>query len=82
MSVGRPAADVLTGDRMKTSELRQMSDDQLADTLRDTQKRLFNLRFQAATEKLEAPSEIRKMRRDIARMKTLQRERQLKAQAN
>lgn len=67
---------------MKTNELRQMDDSQLADTLRDTQKRLFQLRFQAATEKLEAPSEIRKMRRDIARMKTLQRERQLKGQSS
>lgn len=65
---------------MKANELRQLSNEQLADTLRDTQKRLFNLRFQAATEKLEAPSDIRKLRREIARIKTLQRERQLKAE--
>lgn len=62
---------------MKPSELRQMSDQQLADTLADAVRRLFRLRFQAATEKLDAPSEVRKLKKDIARIKTLQREREL-----
>lgn len=66
---------------MKMHEFREMSDQQLADTLRDTFRRLFQLRFQAATEKLDAPSEMRKLRKDIARIKTLQRERELKAAA-
>lgn len=65
---------------MKMRELREMSDDQLADTLADTQRKLFDLRFQAATEKIDAPSELRKMRKDIARLKTLMRERELAAQ--
>jgi large subunit ribosomal protein L29 len=65
---------------MKPKELRTMSDDQLQLTLKDTLKNLFQLRFQSATERLETPSEIRKARRDVARIKTLQRERQLVAQ--
>ena len=62
---------------MKASELTGMSDEQLAITLRDTEKHLFQLRFQSATDRLETPSEIRKSRRDIARIKTVQREREL-----
>ena len=64
----------------KPSELRQMSDEQLSLTLKDTAKHLFQLRFQSATERLETPSEIRKAKREIARMKTIQRERELKKQ--
>jgi len=60
----------------KTSEIRQMSDEQLQLTLNDTVKHLFRLRFQSATERLETPSEIRKAKREIARLKTIQRERQ------
>jgi large subunit ribosomal protein L29 len=41
-------------------------------------KQLFNLRFQSATERVETPSELRKIRRDIARIKTVMRERELK----
>jgi large subunit ribosomal protein L29 len=62
---------------MKPAELRALADDQLAATLRDTEKHLFDLRFQSATDRLETPSEIRKARREIARIKTLQRQRQL-----
>ena len=54
-----------------------MSDEQLALTLKDTEKHLFQLRFQSATDRLETPSEIRKAKRDIARIKTLQREKEL-----
>jgi large subunit ribosomal protein L29 len=63
---------------MKPSELRQMSDEQLALTLRELTKNLFHLRFQSATERLETPSEILKAKRDIARVQTIMRERQLK----
>ena len=66
---------------MKMQELRDMSDQQLADTLRDVCDRLFRLRFQAATERLDAPSEMRKLSKDIARAKTLQRERELASAA-
>jgi len=65
---------------MKPVELRAMSDEQLALTLRDTIKNLFHLRIQSATERLETPSEILKARRDVARIKTIQHERQLVAQ--
>ena len=64
---------------MKPAELRAMSDEQLKLTLKDTIKNLFHLRVQSATERLETPSEIRKAKKDIARIKTIQRERQLAA---
>ena len=61
---------------MKTAEIREMSDEHLRLTLNETVKHLFQLRFQSATERLETPSEIRKARRDIARLKTIQGERE------
>jgi large subunit ribosomal protein L29 len=64
---------------MKPAEMRAMSDEQLALTLKDTIKNLFHLRIQSSTERLETPSEILKARRDVARIKTIQRERQLAA---
>ena len=63
----------------KPEELRGMSDEQLGLTLRETAEHLFKLRFQSETEKVEAPSEIKKARREMARIKTIQRERELKA---
>jgi large subunit ribosomal protein L29 len=59
----------------KASELREMSDEQLAETLKDTTESLFRLRLQAQTERLDAPSELRKHRRLIARIQTIQHER-------
>jgi len=64
---------------MKSAEYRGMSDEQLALSLKDVVKNLFHLRFQSATERLETPSEIRKGRREVARILTIQRERQLAA---
>ena len=64
---------------MKPAEYRALSDEQLELTLRDTIKNLFHLRFQSATERLETPSEIKKARKDLARILTIQRERQLAA---
>jgi large subunit ribosomal protein L29 len=66
---------------MKTSEYHNMSDEDLVTNLRDTQKHLFELRFQSATDRLETPSEMRKARREIARIKTIQRQRALAQQA-
>jgi len=59
----------------KASELREMSDEQLAITLRETAENLFRLRIKAQTERLDAPSELRKHRRLIARVKTIQTQR-------
>ena len=66
---------------MKVSELREMSDEQLALTLRDVTETLFRLRIQAQTERLDAPSELRRNRRLIAQIKTVQREREKAAEA-
>ena len=63
----------------KAKELRDMSDEQLQLTLKDAQKGLFRLRLQSQTERLDAPSELLKSRRLIARIKTVQRQRELKA---
>ena len=64
----------------KTAEYREMSDEQLELTRKEVIKNLFHLRFQSATERLETPSEIRKAKRELARILTIQRERQLKAE--
>lgn len=58
-----------------------MSDEHLALTLKETVENLFRLRIQAQTEKLDAPSELRKQRRLVARIKTIQHERSRKAAA-
>ena len=60
---------------MKASEYREMSDEQLGLTLTETEQNLFRLRMQAQTERLDAPSELRRHRRLIARIKTVQGQR-------
>ncbi|MBV1916887.1 MAG: 50S ribosomal protein L29 [Sphingomonadaceae bacterium] len=59
----------------RTEDLRAKSDDQLSTDLTELKRESFNLRFQAATNQLERPARIREVRRDIARIKTLQGER-------
>ena len=66
---------------MKPAEYRAMSDEQLELQLKDTIKNLFHLRFQSATERLETPSEIRKAKKEVARIKTILRQRQLASAA-
>jgi len=66
---------------MKTKELREMSDEQLSLTIKETEQNLFRLKMQAQTERLDAPSELRRHRRLIARVKTLLTERQRKQAA-
>lgn len=61
----------------KPSELRDQSDEQLELLLRETEKNLFRLRLQSETERLEAPSEIIKAKREIARIKTITRLREI-----
>lgn len=65
----------------KASEFREMSDEQLSLTLKETTSNLFHLRLQAQTERLDAPSELRKQRRMIARIQTIQNERERTAAA-
>jgi large subunit ribosomal protein L29 len=60
---------------MKASEVKQMTDDQLKDELLKLKKEQFNLRFQKASGQIENTARVRQIRRDIARIKTLQRSR-------
>jgi large subunit ribosomal protein L29 len=62
---------------MKTAEYRGMSAEQLDLALKEEIKHLFQLRFQSATQRVETPSELRKARREIARIKTVIRQREL-----
>jgi large subunit ribosomal protein L29 len=62
---------------VKPDEYRGMSDEQLELSRKELVNNLFHLRFQSATERLETPSEIRKAKREIARILTIQRQRQL-----
>ena len=59
----------------KVADLRANTDDQLSEQLGQLKREQFNLRFQAATSQLEKASRVREVRRDIARIKTLQSER-------
>ncbi|MEE2642398.1 MAG: 50S ribosomal protein L29 [Planctomycetota bacterium] len=60
---------------MEAKELREMSDDQLLATLKDTSQTLFRLKIQSQTERLDVPTELKRNRRIIARIKTVQNER-------
>ena len=61
----------------KPAELREQTDEQLELTLREVQTNLFRLRLQSETERLEAPSEIVKAKREVARIKTILRQREI-----
>ena len=62
---------------MKTKEIREKETGAVEQELKDKQRHLFDLRTQAVTEKLEDPTQIRKTRKDIARIKTILRQRQI-----
>ena len=62
---------------MTIKEIRDKTDNDLQHELAEAQKHLFDLRSQAVTEKLEDPSQLRKTRKDIARMQTILRQREL-----
>ncbi|MBW6526207.1 50S ribosomal protein L29 [Sphingomonas sp. RHCKR7] len=64
-----------------TTDFTGQSDDQLAEALGNLKREQFNLRFQAATSQLEKPSRVREVRKDIARIKTLQAQRTAAAAA-
>ena len=59
---------------MKASEIRDLSDKERQEKVDDLQQEFFNLKFQLATGKIENPGRLRLMRRDIARIKTIQGE--------
>lgn len=65
----------------KAKELREMSDEQLDLTAKDAADKLFRAHVQRQTERLDAPTELRRHRRLIARVKTIQTERLKKAAA-
>ena len=62
---------------MKAKEIRELTDAEAQAKLRDLRQELFNLRLQQQTARLERPSRIREVRRDMARIETVLRERQL-----
>jgi large subunit ribosomal protein L29 len=61
---------------MRARQLRDLTDDELVGKLADTRQELFNLRFQAATGALENSARLRLAKREIARILTIQRERE------
>ena len=64
---------------MKTNEIREMSVEELASKLAGLKDELFNLRFQMATGQLDNPMKIREVKKSIAQIKTIQREREVNA---
>ncbi|MBO2520868.1 MAG: 50S ribosomal protein L29 [Clostridia bacterium] len=62
---------------MKAKEIRELTDEELGRKLADLKEELFNLRFQAATGQLDNPMRMKAVKKDIARIKTIMREREL-----
>lgn len=62
---------------MKASDIRQMTTEELLIKLKDTKQELFNLRFAHATGSLKNPMQLNVVRKDIAKIKTIIREREL-----
>ena len=65
---------------MKANEVREMTNEELVSKLKDLKAELFNLRFQLAINQLDNPMRITAVKRDIARVKTVLRENELKAE--
>ena len=61
---------------MKVKEIRELTTEQIVAKVKEAKEELFNLRFQQATGNLEKPSRIRELRKLVARMKTILRERE------
>lgn len=66
---------------MKASEVREMTTEELESKLKDLKAELFNLRFQHSINQLENPMRIQAVKKDIARVKTVLRENELKEEA-
>ena len=69
---------LVCGDKMKASEIRELRAEELEDKLADMQKQLFSARSQAVTEKLENTNAVKNVKREIARIKTVIKENELK----
>ncbi|MCQ1530934.1 50S ribosomal protein L29 [Lutispora saccharofermentans] len=67
---------------MKANKIREMSSNELEQKLLELKGELFNLRFQMATGQLENPMKVRDVKKSIARVKTILREKELKAVEN
>ena len=67
---------------MKANEIRSMSNEELNNKLKDLKAELFNLRFQLAINQLENPMRISAVKKDIARVKTILRENEIKSGIN
>ncbi len=65
---------------MKPTEIRALSDEQLAEKLKEGRAELFNLRFQMATSQLDNTARVKTVKKDIARVLTEQRAREIAAQ--
>ncbi len=65
---------------MKPAEIRELSDEALADKLKEARAELFNLRFQMATSQLDNTARVKTVKKDIARILTEQRARQIAAE--
>ncbi len=62
---------------MRPEEIRELGDTDIAQQIAELGEELFDLRMKSAYEELENPARIRQLRRDLARLKTIQREREL-----
>jgi large subunit ribosomal protein L29 len=62
---------------VKGNEIRELTDQEIAERIEQLQEERFRLRFRSATQQLENPMLLRTIRRDVARLKTAQREREL-----
>jgi large subunit ribosomal protein L29 len=61
---------------MKASDVRELSVDEIKSKISESQEELFRLRFRSATQQIENPSLIKNLRRDVARLRTILRERE------
>ena len=80
-SIQHPTSSIQHPTMAKVTELRDMSDEQIGLTLKEANENLFRLRIKQQTERLDAPSELRRNRRLVARIKTIQSQREKKAAA-
>jgi large subunit ribosomal protein L29 len=62
---------------VNVTDIRDLSDDEIREQITQAKEELFRLRFRSATQELESPALLKQLRRDIARMRTILREREL-----